>query len=46
MGMVFTYYVPRGETINTNGIIKALHKFEKLFKEKWPEMYSGEWFFH
>jgi hypothetical protein len=38
MGMVFTNNVPRGETINANGIIKALHKFETLFKEKWPEM--------
>jgi hypothetical protein len=45
MGMVFTNYVPRGETVNANGVIKALHKFEKVFKEKWPEMCAGE-FFH
>jgi hypothetical protein len=46
MGMVFTNHVPRGKTINANGIIKALHKFKKLFKEKWPEMCEGERFFH
>jgi hypothetical protein len=46
MRMVFTNYVPRGETINANGLIKALHKSEKVFKEKWPEMCAGEWFFH
>jgi hypothetical protein len=46
MGMVFTNYVSRGKTINANSLIKALHKFEKVFKEKWPEMCAGEWFFH
>jgi hypothetical protein len=45
MGIVFTNYVLRGKTINANGITKALRKFEKVVKEKWPEMCAGEWFF-
>jgi hypothetical protein len=46
MGMVFSNYVPRGKTVNANCTIKALHKFEKDFKEKEPKMCAGEWSFH
>jgi hypothetical protein len=46
MGMVFTNYVPNAKTVNANGTIKALRKFEKDFKEKEPEMCAGEWSFH
>jgi hypothetical protein len=46
MAMVFTNYGPRGKTVNPNGTIKALHKFEKDFKEKEPKMCAGEWSFH
>ena len=45
-GLIYTNYVPKGQTVNADYIIEALSKFLKTFKQKRPELASGEWFFH
>jgi hypothetical protein len=45
-GMVYTNYVPRGETVNADYVIKALRTFLKVLKEKRPELRAGDWYFH
>jgi Transposase (partial DDE domain) len=41
-GMKNTHYAPRGKTVNTNYIIKALCTFLKVLKEKMPELCAGD----
>jgi [histone H3]-lysine36 N-dimethyltransferase SETMAR len=45
-GMVYTNYVPRGDTVNADYVIKVLRAFLKILKEKRPELRAGEWYFH
>jgi histone-lysine N-methyltransferase SETMAR len=45
-GLIFTNYVPKGQTVNVNYIVEALSKFLATFKKKRPNMAAGEWFFH
>ena len=44
-GVIYTNYVPKGQTVNGEYIREALGKFVKIFKKKRPEMVEGEWFF-
>ncbi len=45
-GVIYTNYVPKGETVNTEYIKKALARFLKVFMAKRPIMASQEWFLH
>ena len=45
-GLIYTNYVPRGTSVNSAYIIKAMTTFLKHFRKKRPEMSAGEWFFH
>jgi hypothetical protein len=37
-GLIYTNYVPRGNTVNAKYIVDALGKFLKVFKQNRPEM--------
>jgi hypothetical protein len=41
-GVKYTNYAPRGETVNTNYIIKDLCTFLKVLKEKMPKLCAGD----
>jgi histone-lysine N-methyltransferase SETMAR len=43
-GVIYTNYVPKGETVNAKYIKKALARFLKVFKAKRPIMSSQDWF--
>jgi histone-lysine N-methyltransferase SETMAR len=45
-GVIYTNYVPKGETVNAEYIKKALARFLKVFKSKRPIMASQDWFLH
>jgi hypothetical protein len=45
-GVIYTNYVPNGETVNAEYIKKALARFLKVFKAKRPIMVSQNWFLH
>jgi hypothetical protein len=45
-GMVYTNYVPRGDSVNGNFIAGALRTFLKHLKKKMPETVEEEWFLH
>jgi hypothetical protein len=45
-GMVYTICGPKGKTVNTNYITRALCNFLKVYKDKRPELRAGAWFFH
>ena len=45
-GVIYTNYVPRGETVNADYIKKALARFLVVFRQKRPIMSSQDWFFH
>jgi hypothetical protein len=45
-GLIYTNYVPKGQTANANYIVEALSKFLATFKKKRPNMAAREWFFH
>jgi hypothetical protein len=45
-GMVYTNYVPRGDTVNVEYIIRALGTFLKNLRKKRLETAKGEWFLH
>ncbi len=45
-GLIYTNYVPKGQTVNANYIVEALSKFLLSFKKKRPNIAAGEWFFH
>jgi hypothetical protein len=44
--LIYTNYVPKGQTVNANYIVEALSSFLATFKKKRPNMVAGEWFFH
>ena len=45
-GVIYTNYVPRGETVNAEYIKKALARFLVIFRQKRPIISSQEWFLH
>jgi len=45
-GLIYTNYVPRGQTVNATYIIEALYKFLKVFRKKRPILASQDWFLH
>jgi hypothetical protein len=45
-GLIYTNYVPKGQTVNANYIVDALSKFLATFKKKRPNLAAQEWFFH
>jgi histone-lysine N-methyltransferase SETMAR len=45
-GVIYTNYVPRGESVNASYIKKALARFLAVFKEKRPITSSQDWFLH
>jgi histone-lysine N-methyltransferase SETMAR len=45
-GLIYTNYVPKGQTVNANYIVEALSRFLAVFKKKRLNMVAGEWFFH
>ena len=44
--MVYTNYVPKGDSVNGNFISGALRTFLKHLKKKMPETVEEEWFLH
>jgi histone-lysine N-methyltransferase SETMAR len=45
-GMVYNNYVPNGQTVNKEYVIKALQEFLRKLRKKRPELVDGEWFLH
>jgi histone-lysine N-methyltransferase SETMAR len=45
-GVIYTNYVPKGETVNALYIRNAVARFLKGFKEKRPIMSSQDWWLH
>jgi hypothetical protein len=45
-GLIYTNYIPKGQTVNANYVVEALSKFLATFKKKRLNMAAGEWFFH
>ncbi len=45
-GVIYTNYVPKGETVNAEYIKKSMARFLKVFRKKRPIMSSQEWFLH
>ena len=45
-GLIYTNYMPRGTTINTDYIVGALGRFMMIFRKKRLVMAQQEWFFH
>jgi len=45
-GLIYTNIVPRGTTVNSAYILKALAAFLKHFRKKRPALAAGDWFFH
>ncbi len=45
-GVIYTNYVPKGETVNASYIRSAVARFLKVFKEKRPIMSSQDWWLH
>jgi [histone H3]-lysine36 N-dimethyltransferase SETMAR len=45
-GMVYNNYVPKGQTVNKEYVIKALQEFLRKLRKKRPELVDGEWFLH
>jgi histone-lysine N-methyltransferase SETMAR len=45
-GLIYTNYVPKGQTVNANYIVDALSKFLVIFKTKRPNKAAQQWFFH
>ncbi len=41
-GMVYNNYVPKGQTVNKEYVIKALQKFLRKLRKQRPEMVDGE----
>jgi hypothetical protein len=44
--LIYTNYVPKGSTVTASYIVEALGKFLKVFRQKRPEMATGDWWFH
>ncbi len=44
--MVYTNYVPKGNSVNGNFIAGALRAFLKHLKKMMPEIVEGQWFLH
>jgi histone-lysine N-methyltransferase SETMAR len=44
-GLIYTNYVPRGNTVNANYIVEALGTFMKILRKKRPQMVAGDWLF-
>jgi [histone H3]-lysine36 N-dimethyltransferase SETMAR len=45
-GVIYTDYVPKGDSVNSQYIIEALSRFLKIFKQKRPNTASQDWFLH
>jgi histone-lysine N-methyltransferase SETMAR len=45
-GLIYSHIVPKGSTVNSNYIVKALGNFLKQLKKKRPQMVEQEWWFH
>lgn len=45
-GLVYTNIVPKGQTVNSDYIVKVLATFLKQYKKKRPEKAAGDWFLH
>jgi [histone H3]-lysine36 N-dimethyltransferase SETMAR len=45
-GVIYTDYVAKGSTVNSQYIISALGRFLKTFKQKRPVTASQDWFLH
>ena len=45
-GVIYTDYVPRGETVNAQYIIKSLRRFLKIYKDKRSARAGQDWFLH
>ena len=45
-GVIYTDYVPRGETVNAQFIIKSLRRFLKIYKDKRSARAGQDWFLH
>ncbi len=45
-GVIYTDYVPRGETVNAKYIIESLGRFLEKYRAKRPIQASQEWFLH
>ncbi len=45
-GVIYTNYIPNGETVNAKYVKKALVRFLKVFREKRLIMSSKDWFPH
>ena len=46
-GMIYMYWVPTGQTVNTEYYVEVLREFRKRFRQKRPALYqSAQWHFH
>ena len=45
-GLIYTNIVPRGASVNSDYIVKALGSFLKNFRKKRPKMAARDWWFH
>jgi hypothetical protein len=45
-GLIYTNFVPKGETVNATYIRTALTRFLKVFRQKRPIMAEQEWWLH
>ena len=45
--MIYTHWVPTGQTVNKEYYVEVLREFTKRFRRKRPELFkSGQWHFH
>ena len=45
-GVIYTDYVPRGKTVNSQYIIESLRRFLKIYKDKRSARAGQDWFLH
>ena len=46
-GMIYTHWVPTGQTVNKEYYVEVLREFSKRFRRKRPALFkSGQWHFH
>ena len=45
-GLAYTNTVPKGQTVNSNYIVKGLAQFMGRLRTKQPELMEDEWFLH
>ena len=45
-GVIYTDYVPRGKTVNSQYIIESLGRFLKIYKDKRSARAGQDWFLH